>query len=453
MLATPRFIALAGFGAVVFLLGAWQPLLLAVGAACNLALISALAADYLLSRRRPAELVAVRREVTDSLSLGAPNVVSLHLHNLSRAPVRLVAKDQPPPGLDHDGRPFRMLLQPGEAAVARYHITPRTKGDCEFGDIGLRLFSPLGLFLRQVMMPAARRLRVYPDLAAVTRYDLLARRGRLLEAGIRASRYRGRGTEFESLRLYLPDDDSRHINWKATARRHQLITSQFQSERSQNVILVLDAGRMMAGRVGGLAAKEAPQEAAAERQMTKLDHAINAALMSAYVASAMGDRVGLLAFAQEVHAYVPPRPGRRQVFRILEQLYRLEPQLVEPDYDDAFRYLALRQRRRSLVIVFTDLVDPDSSEDLLRHVGALHPHHLVLCCTLADPDLLAAAHAVPSASDQVYQKAVALNLVGDRRAALAYLRHRGVHLVDAPADELTTQTINRYLELKSRSLV
>jgi len=453
MLAAPRFIALAALGAAVFLLGVWQPRLLVVGAAYNLALASALAADYLLSRRRRSEFVAVRREVGDPLSLGASNVVSIRLHNRSRAPVRLIAKDQPPPALDHDARPFHMLLQPGEAAIARYHITPRAKGDYQFGDIGLRVYSPVGLFLQQIMFPAGQRVRVYPDLTAVARYDLLARRGRLLEAGIRASRYRGRGTEFESLRLYLPDDDSRHINWKATARRHEVITSQFQSERSQNVLLVLDAGRMMAGRVGGLAAAESFPEAAGEREMTKLDYAVNAALMSAYVASAMGDRVGLLAFAQEVHAYVPPRPGRRQVFRILEQLYRLEPQLVEPDYDDAFRYLALRQRRRSLVIVFTDLVDPDSSEELLKHVGALHPHHLVLCCTLADPDLLASAHSLPQESGEVYGKAVALGLLADRHSALAYLRHRGVHLVDAPADQLTTETINRYLELKSRSLV
>jgi len=438
MFASRRLIGLAAFGALFLVLGAWEPHLVLVGTGYNCALALALGADYLLSRRPSHRAVTAQRAAPDPLSLGATNTVTLRLRSRSTSRLRLLVKDQPPRGLPTNAAPFSLLLAPGEEAVARYQITPRAKGDYQFGDIGLRLWSPLGLMVIQVMAPAAQRVRVYPNLMAVSRYELLARRGRLLEAGIRAARYRGRGTEFESLRAYLPDDDSRLINWKATARRHQLISSEFQSERSQNLILVLDAGRMMAGRVG---------------EMTKLDYAINAALMSAYVGAAMGDRVGLLAFAGEVRAYLPPRRGRGQVFRLLESLYRLEPELLEPDYDAAFRYLALRQRRRSLVVIFTDLVDPDCSEALLKQVGALHPHHLVLCVTVADADLLRLAHLSPAESGAVYQKAVAYQVLGDREAALSYLRQRGVNIIDVPADQLTAATINRYLELKARSLV
>jgi uncharacterized protein (DUF58 family) len=372
------------------------------------------------------------------MSLGAANTVLVLVRSRSSSRLRLLLKDQPPHDLRSDARPIPVLLPPGEQAVTRYQVRPRAKGDYQFGDIGLRVWSPLGLLVSQTMVPASQRVRVYPNLKEVNRYERLARRGRLLEAGIRAARYRGRGTEFESLRTYLPDDDSRLINWKATARRHQLISSQFESERSQNLLLVLDAGRMMAGRVG---------------EMTKLDYAINAALMSAYVGVAMGDRVGLLAFASEVRAYLPPRRGRGQVFRLLESLYRLEPELVEPDYEAAFRYLSLRQRRRSLVIVFTDLVDAEASDALIKQIGALHPHHLVLCVTVADADLLQMAHAAPRRGDEVYRKAVAYRVLADREAALSYLRQRGANVIDVPAGRLTTSTINRYLELKSRSLV
>jgi uncharacterized protein (DUF58 family) len=438
MFATGRLIALAAFGALVMLPGAWNGRLLAVGAVYNVALAAAVGIDYALLRRRGSFPVAVTRECHDVLSLGTGNVVSVSVRNTGSARVRIAVKDLPPPGLPHDSRPFSVTLEPGRGAVSRYSVIPTGKGDYEFGDIAVRTWSPLGLLMSQHLAPASRRVRVYPDVKAVSRYDLLARRGRLAEAGIRAARYRGRGTEFESLRAYMPDDDSRQIDWKATARRHQLISAQFQAERSQNVFLVLDAGRMMAGRVG---------------PMTKLDHAINAALMCAYVAAEMGDRVGLLAFAARVRAYIPARRGRRQVFHLLEDLYRLEPELVEPDYDAAFHYLALRQRRRSLVIVFTDLVDRDSSATLLEHIGALHPHHLVLCVTLADAEVLALARAVPNQAEDVYQKAVALQVLADREAALTYLRRRGVHVVDAPADGLTAAAINRYLELKSRSLV
>jgi uncharacterized protein (DUF58 family) len=448
MLATRRLIALVGIGALVLAAGLWDPGLIVVGACYNAALAAALLLVYALARRRPSAALEAWREVSDPLSLGAPNRVAVALRSRARGPLRVVVKDRPPPELEHDARDTPVSLPAGHEAAVSYHITPRAKGDYRFGDIALRVTSPLGLFLQQHAVPAACDVRVYPNVKAVARYDLLARRGRLLEAGIRASRHRGRGTEFESLRTYLPDDDSRHINWKATARRRQLITSQFEAERRQNLLLVLDAGRMMAGRI---ALADAAEPASAE--MTKLDYAINAALMCAYVAATMGDRVGLLAFAEEVTAYLPPRPGRGQVFRILEQLYRLEPRLVEPDYDAALHYLALHERRRSLVILFTDLVDPDSSERLLGHVGALHPHHLVLCCTLADADLLRLAHLSPHTEEEVYRKAVAMQVISEREAALTVLRRRGVQVVDAPADQLTAHTINRYLELKARSLV
>lgn len=430
---------LAAVGVVLFAAAAaGAPPLLAAGAAYNLALAISAAADYLLARRRGFVPVRAERRVAEHLSLGAANPVSIVVRSEAAADLRIVVKDEPPTEMAHDAAPVAFTLGPATQGVIRYHVTPTAKGDYWFGDIRLRVRSPLGLLVSQGQASARQQVRVFPDLTALRRYELLARRGRLQEAGIRAARYRGRGTEFESLRAYLPDDDSRHINWKATARRRQLVTAQFQAERSQNVMLVLDAGRMMAGRLG---------------RMTKLDYAINAALMAAYVTTAMGDRVGLLAFAQGIRAYLAPGRGKSQVFRLLQSLYRLEPELVEPDYDAAFRHLALHQRRRSLVIVFTDLVDRDSSDALLRQIGSLHPHHLVLCVTLADAEVLALAHAMPTEVGQVYRKAVAAHVVADREAALSYLRQRGVHVVDAPADRLTTETINRYLELKARSLV
>ena len=438
MFATRRLIILVAMGAIAFLLAVWQPRLMLFGAGYNMALAIAVATDCLLLRRRPRRIISAERSAPEPLSLGAVNNVAIQVRNCISRTVRLTLKDQPPSELEHSAAEFSLVLLPGEEGRAQYHITPRAKGDYRFGDIGLRVWSPLGLVITQSLVAAGADARVYPDIKAVNRYELLARRGRLLELGIRAARYRGRGTEFESLRAYVPDDDPRHINWKATARHRHLITSQFQSERSQNLLLVLDAGRMMAGRVG---------------EMTKLDHAINAVLMSAYVGTAMGDRVGLLAFAQDIRAYLPPRRGRSQVFRILESLYRLEPELVEPDYDAAFRYLALRQRQRSLIVIFTDFVDRDSSESLLRQIGSLHPHHLVLCVTVADADLLAMAHVLPDDADEVYKKAVSFQILSDRAGALTYLRQRGIHLLDVPANRLTTDTINRYLEMKSRSLV
>jgi uncharacterized protein (DUF58 family) len=265
---------------------------------------------------------------------------------------------------------------------------------------------------------------------------LLARRGRLQEAGLRASRRFGTGTEFESLREYQPDDDYRRINWKATARRGRPMTAEFETERSQNVLALLDAGRLMATEVGGL---------------TKLDHALNTSLLLAYVAALRGDRVGLLAFGDRVLTYLPPRRGRHAFLAMLATLYNLAAEPVEPDFDRAFEFLAARQMRRSLLVLFTDLTDRDVSSALVQHLARLARQHLAVCVTLGDPAVLTAASATPSTTAAVYERVVAARLLEERAEVLSALRQRGAITLDVPADRLTVAVVNKYLELKART--
>ena len=197
---------------------------------------------------------------------------------------------------------FRCCLPccPDSRHAAAYHLRPTQRGDYEFGDIYLRVRGRLGMVHRLVRVPAARQVKVYPNMRETARFDLLARRGRLQQAGIRKARLQGAGREFESLREYQPDDELRRIDWKATARRGELISRQYEVERSQNVMLVLDVGRTMLAEVDGI---------------QKLDYAINAALMLAYVATQSDDKVGLLVFADTVQTYLAaqerPRAGLR----------------------------------------------------------------------------------------------------------------------------------------------
>ena len=382
----------------------------------------------------------VERRHDQRLSLGEPNPVDLHVRWVgprrgARA-LRLWMRDETPTELPVDRRILSGQIVPGDTWTGRYHLRPLRRGDFRFGAIVLRVQGPLGLTIRQHSYSRSAPARVYPNLRAVHRYDLLLRRGRLHEAGLRRARLRGQGTEFERLRDYLPDDDFRRIAWKATARRHQPVTVEYETERSQNLIVLIDTGRLMGTPVGA---------------MEKLDYAVNATLMLAYVAAGLGDRIGLMAFADRVEAYVPPGRGRRQFHLILESLYRLRALPVESNPARALAYLATRQPRRSLVILLTDLVEANEAETLVSHLGQLARRHLPLCVTISDPDLIRLAAESPTNSRRAYERVVAQRLLDERRVILDRLERRGALALDVPAEQLTVAIIDRYLEIKART--
>lgn len=381
--------------------------------------------------------VPVTRVADPQLSIGVGNRVTLRVANPFPRPIRATLVDGVPPSFDVDARYLTAVVPPaGEADIA-YVTRPRHRGSFAFGDVELRVRGPLDLVEKQGRVATAAPANVYPDLHEIRRYEVTLRRGLAYDAGQRRARIPGAGTIFERLREYLPDDDPRSISWTATARRGRPITVEYETERQQRIQVLLDAGRMMSSTLGGL---------------TKLDHAVNTALMLSYVAVARGDEVGLLGFADGVRAYAPPRRGRRQFLRLTEELRRIEVTTTEPNYRAAFEFLRARSGRRSLVVLFTDLVDEDASRALVAAVTRLAGHNLVLCCLLADPQLAETATRVPTTTTQLFERVVAEEVRDARARALAVLRRRGVHTIDVPAEHLTVATIQRYLELKKRLL-
>src|SRR5205823_1555849 len=290
-----------------------------------------------------------------------------------------------------------------------------------------------GLMERRGRVDAAVEVKVYPDLREIRRYEITLRRGLAYDAGQRRARIPGAGSLFARLREYGPDDDPRSISWAATARRGRPIAVEYETERQQRLLILLDAGRMMSSTLGTL---------------TKLDHAVNTAFMLAYVGAAKGDEVGLLGFADDVRSYLPPRRGRGQFLRITEELRRIAVTTTESDYRSALEFLRARAARRALVVLFTDLVDEEASRSLVAAVTRLAGNNLVLCCLLADPELAEVAARVPDSTVSLYERVVAREVRDARAKALATLRRRGVHTIDVPSDRLTVATIQRYIELK-----
>ncbi len=379
----------------------------------------------------------VERVAEPQLSIGVANRVTLGVTNPLARPLRLALVDSVPVSFDVDHRRASGTVPPRSSREIAYSARPHHRGTFSFGDIHLRLRGPLDLIERQGRVAATAPANVYPDLHEIRRYEVTLRRGLAYDAGQRRARVPGSGTVFERLREYLPDDDPRSISWTATARRGKPITVEYETERQQRILILLDAGRMMSSTLAGL---------------TKLDHAVNTALMLSYVAIAKGDEVGLLGFADTVRSYALPRRGRKQFLRLTEELRRLEVTPTEPDYRAAFEFLRARTARRALVVLFTDLVDDEASRALVAAVTRLAGNNLVLCCLLADPQLAEVAAKVPSSTTELYERVVAEDVQEARARALAILRRRGVHTIDVPAERLTVATIQRYLELKSRYL-
>jgi len=429
---TPRAALLLAAGAPVVALlrgsaATWTAL------AWSVAWVAAVASDVV--RAKMPTRLSWSRGLPPKLSIGVANPVALTIGNPFSTPVTLRGRETPPPVFAGE-RAFGPVTVPPHADVTvPLSFTPPARGLFAFGSIGVRTTGPLGLGGRAVRVPLPQEAKVYPDIVAVRSYALLARKGALAEMGIKRMRLAGEGTEFESLREYLEGDSFRDIDWKATARHGKPIVRSFEVERSQTLVIAIDAGRLMTPRVGALA---------------KLDRAVNAALMLAYLGTERDDMVGLLVFGRDVERYLPPRKGHRQFLAILEALYAVEGKVEEPDYDRALRYLATKLPKRALVAVFTDLQGKEPSHRLLATLSAMAPRHLPLVITQRNREVERTARRDPTREPQVFEAAVAESLLADKTAALRLLQARGVLVLDVLPEELTVASVNRYLEIKAR---
>ncbi|HLL55849.1 MAG TPA: DUF58 domain-containing protein [Myxococcaceae bacterium] len=430
---TSLSVALLAAGLLPAVLTVMSPAFGWLALALDLAVLLLCAVDYVLAPR--ADSLRVSREVEPVLSAGVPNRVTLVLE--AQRPVRGEARDGAPAGVLAEGHRQRFAVT-GTEPVARltWRLTPKDRGDLELGDAHLRLWGPLGLCARQQRVPLAQAVKVYPDLRALTQ-DALALAS-ASDVGERVLRKPAEGREFESLREYRTGDDYRTIDWKATARRGRAMVRSYQPERNQVVLLMLDCGRHMAGRIAG---------------RRKLDHAVDAALRLAKVCLDEGDQVGVVAFATEVKAFLPPRKGREHLRTLAGALYRLEAALEESDYGRALDLALARNHKRSLVVALTDLLDPETSGALVKRTLALRPRHLPMVVSLLDEDLEKAATDAPREAQDAYVRQAAARLEDEYKLTAARLRDSGALVVRAPASSFSAAAVNEYLRVKARGLL
>ena len=435
ILPTRRALAVGAALSVVGVLGFRVPRALDAMLVADLVLVLAIWLDAGRAVRPRSPELVVQREAPPAFSVGRAGTVVYHWINRSRRRLRLRVREVRPDILGGTQRPRQLSVGPRGETREALPVTPVRRGRERAGAIVADSTGPLGLGLQRDWIALPWDAAAYPPLVSVRLRSSVAQPRRRREPGVTAVRRLGEGRLFESLREWVPGDDIRHIDWKATARRRKVIARHYEAERRQHVLLVLDTGRLLTAEIAGVA---------------RLDYVVQAALELAYTATQHDDNVGIMAFADGVQHFVALERGRRGLKGVVDVLAVVEPRLVEPDYPGAFRYLAVRNRRRALTVLFTDVIDRFASEALVASVGSLRPRHLPLAVTLRNPELDAVAALRPREPRDAFRKAAAEELLHAREEALTHMRRAGVLVLDVAPQRAAQAVVAQYLDLKRR---
>jgi uncharacterized protein (DUF58 family) len=385
-----------------------------------------------------AKHVHVERAAPETIGLGDDSALTYLIRSDWPWTARARLYDDYPPGIRATVPHDVLVLEPGAEQSLPVPMIGLARGRQSLGEIGIRITTPLALLARLIRLEATTETIVVPSLANVRRFRLLAMQHRLSEAGVRALKQRGEGSAFAGLRDYVPGDDPRLLDWKATARHGRLIAREQTVERSQAVITLIDCGRAMTQLAG---------------TFSRFEHVLSSALLLSDVAATGGDRVGMIAFDEEIRAFVPPQRGAAALRALRTTMSGLDATLTEPDYASAFRMLATRQRRRALVVFFTDVIDERAARQFVAYAGRAAMRHAVVVVAIQNDALIEAARLTTSGSLALFRNAAAEELVREREAALARMRHAGITVLDVPPSRMAAAVVNRYLEIKSRGVL
>jgi uncharacterized protein (DUF58 family) len=404
--------------------------------AVDLLWLAALAVDGWRAAGLAAGDLLVAREAPAAFSVGRPVPVAYQWSQPLRRGLTVQVREEFPPQLvPVAGRMRRLLIPAGEGLREAVDLQPVQRGRAAGGRMHLRLRGPWGLVWRQIRVDRPWQPTVYPNLVGASLRSLPTQAQRRREAGFRSIRRIGEGRMFESLKEWVPGEDTRTIDWKATARHGKVMARQFEDERRQQVLVVIDAGRMLTADVDG---------------RPRLESVVEAALHLAHSAVEHDDNIGLMVFADEVQHFLPPARGRRALRAVLDALATIEGRLVEPNYPAAFAYMAARNRKRALTVLFTDVIDRTASEALVAQVGTLRPRHLPLAVTLRDPSLERLATTRPDTAAAAFERAAAEELLQSRESALSEMRSRGVLVLDVAPAAASAAVVEQYNRLKRR---
>ncbi|MEP7371788.1 MAG: DUF58 domain-containing protein [Chitinophagaceae bacterium] len=423
----------AGSASVVFVLSYFHPALFRIAVMILLLLVVAILLDAVLIFSKKKGLLA-KRITTDRFSIGDLNKVVIQLDNQYIFPVQVSVIDELPVQFQERNWIRKAKIEADPVDI-EYFLQPTTRGEYIFNSINVFVHGPLRLVKRRYIFPARQTVKVYPSYIQMRRYHLLAVSNRLQEAGVKRIRKLGHSMEFEQIKEYVRGDDFRTINWKATARKDALMVNNYTDERSQQIYCIINKGRVMKMPFGG---------------MTLLDHAINASLVLSNVALVKQDKAGLITFAENLDAFVLADKKTTQMSHLLETLHKQETKFLEADFEKLFSVIRNRISNRSLLILFTNF---ESLESLQREMPALKRmarYHLLLIVFFENTELKAITEKKASKLEDIYIKTIAEKFAFEKRLMVKELHMNGILSILTTPENLTVNTVNKYLELKTR---
>jgi uncharacterized protein (DUF58 family) len=391
-----------------------------------------------LKRLPKPEEIEVRRLWHSTLQLREPAEATLEFLNRGKTDISLRAQEEAPQGLRKEIPEVDLNVPAGTTQIATYSICPQERGDMHFGDTFLRYQSTWQVAERWAVASPKQTIRIYPNFQEAKKDTIYLIRSRQIAVEKRYKHHPGLGREFESLREYRESDEWRDICWSATARRAKLISKAYQTERSQTVWLVLDAGRLLRTRVKGL---------------SKLDYAVGAALSLAQVALYSGDRVAMLGYGRRILQRLPPGRGSRQIRALLDGLALVRAEELEADHRRATETLAVLQKRRSLVVWMTDLAETATIPEVIESAMHMAQRHLLLFTVIGQPELRTMVKERPEDARQMFRQTAATEIVQRRDLLLRTLRQQGALTLEVEPAKLSTAVVNQYLMAKDRSLI
>jgi uncharacterized protein (DUF58 family) len=423
------FFVLAYFWRILFVIG-----LIGLGLFISLVLVDII----MLFGARTNNAILGARKLPERFSNGDSNEVILSIESRFPREMKLMIIDEVP--VQFQLRDFCLKLRiPPNAELERiYHLTPVERGEYLFGALNVFVTAPIGFLSRRYRFDSNATIKVYPSFIQMKRYELMAISNRLSEVGIKKIRKIGHHTEFDQIREYIKGDDVRTINWKATARKGHLMVNQYQDEKSQQVFCVIDMGRTMKMPFNG---------------MTLLDYSINTSLVISNIAMLKHDKAGLITFNEQVRALLPARQEGRHMQTIMDVLYNQQSGFLEHNLEGLYAMLRHKVHQRSLLILFTNFESLKSAQRELPILARLAANHLLMVVFFENTEIAGIIEKRVSDTEDIYLKATAEKFIFDKKQIVKELERNGIHAILTSPEKLTVDTMNRYLEFKSRGLI
>lgn len=433
----PRFFIALGILIGCFMTAFLLPWLIVVSYAGLAILMVALSLDILLLFRAKNGLSA-ERILSPRFSNGDANPVHIDVTSRYKFPLNLTVIDEVPEQFQWRDMKILLRLDAGSSERVSYSLRPVKRGEYEFGQLIVLATTSLGFVSRIFSFSEAHSVAVYPSYLQLKKYQLLAISNRLTEVGVKSIRKLGHSTEFEQIKEYVRGDDYRTINWKATARSNKLMVNQYMDERSQQIYCLIDKSRAM----------QMPFEG-----MTLLDYSINASLILANIAMTRHDKSGIITFSKQIDQFLPAGKDPRHMRNIQEVLYRQETQFQEADYERLYAFVSRRLSHRSLLVLFTNFESQTAMRRQLPYLQRLAKQHLLLVVFFENTELTELLDSRPMTTEDIYIKSIGEQFALDKKLIVKELERHGIQAILTPPAELTVNAINRYLEIKARSMI